>query len=171
LDGRLCTGFSHCLACQVVRHSLTNNPLTVLTLFVNPTQFAPHEDLASYPRTLNSDVQKLEGLLHRLQDTARSDGGHTLAAFDTPSSESPLIVFAPSREVMYPLSLLKDPEAGGELGERMLQDTSKQRGAFVEVKGWGNVMEGKSRRKCCGQEKWRRYSPYVIWPQLNSFKV
>jgi pantoate--beta-alanine ligase len=54
---------------------------------------------------------------------------------------------------MYPLSLLKDPEAGGELGERMLQDTSKQRGAFVEVKGWGNVMEGKSRRKCCGQRE------------------
>ncbi len=105
----------------------------MLTLFVNPTQFAPHEDLASYPRTLPQDVAKLEGLLEREP---------TASAGDAPE---PLIVFAPGREVMYPLSLLRDSE-GGELGEGMLQDTSKQRGAFVEVKGWGEVMEGRSRR-------------------------
>lgn len=33
----------------------------VATIFVNPTQFAPNEDFASYPRTLAQDVEQLEG--------------------------------------------------------------------------------------------------------------
>ncbi|WP_350334644.1 pantoate--beta-alanine ligase [Coralliovum pocilloporae] len=32
---------------------------SVATIFVNPTQFAPHEDFDSYPRTEDTDVQKL----------------------------------------------------------------------------------------------------------------
>ncbi|KAH9913951.1 Pantoate-beta-alanine ligase [Epithele typhae] len=47
---------------SLVRRSLAQNDLTVLSIFVNPAQFAPHEDLATYPRTLPGDLALLEAL-------------------------------------------------------------------------------------------------------------
>ena len=36
--------------------------LTVVSIFLNPTQFAPEEDLNSYPNTLDDDINMLENL-------------------------------------------------------------------------------------------------------------
>jgi len=68
--------------------------------------------------------------------------------------ESPLVIFNPSEEVMYPL-------------RGNLQDLSQKRGVEVDVKGWGDVMEGASRRKslCCSRRSHSPQSP-IIYPVL-----
>ena len=100
---------------HVVRRSLAENDLTVLSIFVNPAQFAPHEDLATYPRTLPGDL----ALLHAL-------------SVPTPSGpRGPAAVFVPTVGEMYPAGISQDVEA--------------QKGTFIEVKGYGHQMEGASR--------------------------
>lgn len=53
------------------------------------------------------------------------------------------MVFAPTADVMYPLK--------GEL-----QDLNAHRGVEVDVKGWGDLMEGASRRKLLVMARWNR---------------
>lgn len=56
----------------------------VVTIFINPLQFAPGEDLDAYPRDLEGDVEKLR----------------TVAENELQLSQ--LVVFAPTPEVIYP---------------------------------------------------------------------
>jgi len=44
---------------SLVRRSKTACDVTVVSIFVNPTQFGPDEDLAEYPRTLDADLRSL----------------------------------------------------------------------------------------------------------------
>lgn len=62
---------------SLVRCSVAENDITVVSVFVNPTQFNDKNDLQNYPRTLDADC--------KLLDTVGAD-----------------IVFAPTVEEMYP---------------------------------------------------------------------
>ena len=62
---------------SLVRRSVAECDVTAATIFVNPTQFGPNEDLHKYPRTLEED---LEGLRERGAD----------------------LVFVPKAEDIYP---------------------------------------------------------------------
>lgn len=62
---------------SLVRQSRIQCDLTVATIFVNPTQFAPTEDLSRYPRPLDLDLELLK-------------------------SEGVDAVFLPTESVMYP---------------------------------------------------------------------
>jgi pantoate--beta-alanine ligase len=45
---------------SLIRIGLDKADVAASSIFVNPTQFAAHEDLATYPRAEESDLQKLE---------------------------------------------------------------------------------------------------------------
>jgi pantoate--beta-alanine ligase len=70
-------GALHAGHLALVRIAQRRADRVVVSIFVNPTQFAPHEDLATYPRTFAADVAALRAL--------KAD-----------------LVWAPAVETMYP---------------------------------------------------------------------
>lgn len=70
-------GFLHEGHLSLIRKAKTENDVVVVSVFVNPTQFAPNEDFASYPRDIARDKE--------LAVSAGAD-----------------IIFHPSVEEMYP---------------------------------------------------------------------
>lgn len=47
---------------SLVQTSAAKHETTLITIFVNPKQFGPHEDYESYPRTLEADLLLLDNL-------------------------------------------------------------------------------------------------------------
>lgn len=70
-------GYLHDGHASLIRRAAAENPLVVVSIFVNPTQFAPGEDFERYPRSFEPDL-----------DVVRQAGGTH--------------VFAPSVDEMYP---------------------------------------------------------------------
>jgi pantoate--beta-alanine ligase len=73
---------------SLIRLAAAENTDVAVSIYINPTQFAPHEDLASYPRTWNTDIQLLRELDAELSES-KSNGRITA-------------IFAPTTQVMYP---------------------------------------------------------------------
>ena len=48
---------------SLVRMAVNENPVVVVSIFVNPTQFNDKDDLRSYPRTPEADIKLLSSLL------------------------------------------------------------------------------------------------------------
>ena len=69
---------------SLVRRCVSENDVTVVSVFVNPTQFNNKEDLAKYPRSLERDAELLDSI-----------GAH--------------FVFAPAPEEMYTAQEMNEP--------------------------------------------------------------
>ncbi len=75
---------------QLVRQARDLGGIVVVSIFVNPLQFGPGEDLERYPRDLGADVARLEGLAD--------------------------LVFAPPVGEMYPTGPVETRIAAGSVG-------------------------------------------------------
>lgn len=81
-------GFLHEGHASLMRQSVKENDVTVLSIFVNPKQFGPKEDLKNYPR----DIKKDEKLVKK---------------------ENIDIIFYPSVDEIYPSGYLTNIEVSG----------------------------------------------------------
>ncbi|KAK8161995.1 panthothenate synthetase [Phyllosticta citrichinensis] len=101
---------------SLARQAAQENDEVFVSIYVNPTQFGVNEDLDSYPRTWDSDLEKLHALDQELAASAR--GRITT-------------IFAPTTKVMYP-TLPPSSEIDGP-------------GSFVTISPLAHVLEGASR--------------------------
>lgn len=76
-------GFLHDGHLSLIRRARDECKHVIVSIFVNPTQFGPKEDLAKYPRDLEKDFRLISSL-------------------ETPSTASEIVVWTPSAESMYP---------------------------------------------------------------------
>ncbi|WP_251942414.1 pantoate--beta-alanine ligase [Staphylococcus sp. Marseille-Q5304] len=47
---------------EMMKQSASENDITVVSIFVNPLQFGPNEDLDNYPRDIDSDFEKAQSV-------------------------------------------------------------------------------------------------------------
>jgi pantoate--beta-alanine ligase len=94
-------GFLHNGHLSLIRAARAECDLVVMSLFVNPTQFGPGEDLDRYPRDEERDL--------RLAAEAGAD-----------------VVFAPAVEEVYPTGFSSAVEVGGQLTEVLDGDPSRR---------------------------------------------
>ncbi len=99
-------GFLHAGHISLVTGARAENDLVAVSIFVNPTQFGPHEDLSRYPRDLPSDLALLEA--------AGAD-----------------VVFTPSAEEIYPAGFVTYVDPTGPLTQRL--EAASRHGHFRGV--------------------------------------
>lgn len=101
---------------SLVRQAAAENSKVFVSIYLNPTQFGVNEDLESYPKTWDTDLQQLKELDKQFEN----DRFGRIEA-----------IFAPTTKTMYP-TLPPDSTLPGT-------------GSFVTITPLAELLEGKSR--------------------------
>ncbi|KKY15623.1 putative pantoate--beta-alanine ligase [Phaeomoniella chlamydospora] len=108
---------------SLIEAAARENTDVFVSIFVNPTQFGPTEDLATYPRTWDSDMAQLIELQKSLTLPNGMGRLHALGHISA--------IFAPTAKTMYPtLPPASTPDAHG---------------SFVTIFPLGSKLEGAAR--------------------------
>jgi pantoate--beta-alanine ligase len=94
-------GFLHEGHLSLLRGARERSDVVVMSLFVNPTQFGPGEDLDDYPRDEDRDVRLAE-------------------------AEGVDLLYAPPEEEVYPAGFATTVEVGGDLTEVLCGDPRRR---------------------------------------------
>ncbi len=70
---------------SLIEQSVKENDVTIVSIFVNPTQFDSNLDLNTYPRTLDSDIALIKGI------------------------DSSIVIFAPNANELYQGNVISKP--------------------------------------------------------------
>jgi pantoate--beta-alanine ligase len=97
-------GYLHEGHISLVRSALLDNDHVIVSIFINPTQFGPGEDLARYPRNVARDLQTLR----------------ELSAPEGPTGKRGVsVAFVPTLDEVYPAGFDEWVEVTGPLTERL----------------------------------------------------
>ena len=114
-------GALHAGHLSLIRQAARENAHVFVSIYVNPTQFAPNEDLDTYPRTWNTDLGLIQDLNIELGRSSTQE--QLLGRIEA--------IFAPTTTEMYPtLPPSSEPDA---------------KGSFVTITPLSSLLEGRSR--------------------------
>ena len=120
-------GYLHEGHLSLVRRCREDNATAVASVFVNPTQFGPSEDLSTYPRDMDGDLAKLE-------------------------AEGVDLVFAPDASEMYPDGF----DTTIDVGDIARQLEGEHRPRTLSGRGDGRVQVADHRQAGQGRTSGRR---------------
>lgn len=105
---------------SLIRQALQETSDVFVSIFVNPTQFAAHEDLDSYPTTWDADLAKLKQVYKEYVKSTNAEQPSRIRG-----------IFAPYVKTMYPTL----PPSSDIVGN----------GSWVTITPLGSQLEGRSR--------------------------
>jgi len=116
-----------------VERAIQENDTVVISIFVNPAQFAPTEDFDAYPRTFEADKKMIDSL----------------------NCGDRIVVFMPTRNEMYPrdISLIVNEQQGA-----FVQVLGLSEQAWISFANVSLIFSLKAFRVLISSEEWRQWS-------------
>lgn len=118
---------------NLISHSLSATQRTLVSIFINPTQFGPNEDLECYPSTLQADLSALAKL------SVSPNSIPIPNSFDGSSQPLSLNLDPPSENLQRTVSAVFLPTSD------IIYPTGLESGTVIDVRALDQILEGAKR--------------------------